>query len=322
MSFYQRVHQAARTLLSRGVLLFVCLLCHSAQAEVLLLLSSDAPYYGETANSLKTAAGEDPTNALTFKVLTLQSPEADTALTQTWQLIVAIGSKATQQVLSEPGNSPVLSIFTPKNAFENIKVREDAGSPRSVSVIYLDQPLERVVNLATRLMPEAKQLGAVFGPISKTWEDGLKSLASQRGIALNSAHLTPEDNPVAVLRPLVRGSDLFIALPDHAPLNRAVAKWILHLSFQQKVPVIGFSKAYTNAGALASIYSSPEDIGRQAGQFIVARLIEGDTTLPQAQYPRYFTISTNFTVAGSLGIHLPPDNELYRSLEQQETTLP
>ncbi len=322
MSIYQRVYQVARSLLRGGVLLFVCLLGHSAQAEVLLLLSSDAPYYMETANSLQTAAADYSKDALSFRILTLQSPETDAELSQTWQLIVTIGSKATQQVLSEPGNSPVLSIFTPKNAFESIQVRDDVASPRSVSVIYLDQPLERVVNLATRLKPEAKKLGAVFGPISKEWEDELKSLTAHRAITLNSAHLTPEDNPVAVLRPLVKDSDLFIALPDHAPLNRAIAKWILHLSFQKKVPVIGFSKAYTNAGALASIYSSPEDIGRQAGQYIVARLVDGDTTLPQAQYPRYFTISTNFNVAGSLGIQLPADNELYRSLEQQETTAP
>lgn len=289
---------------------------------MLLLLSSDAPYYEETAASLQASAADSSPNAPTFKTLTLQSAETDTVLTQPWQLIVTIGSKATQHVLTEPGKIPVLSIFTPKNAFDSIQVNQDTERSRPVSAIYLDQPLERVVNLATKLKPEAKQFGAVFGPISQLWENELRTLTKQKTIDLISAHLTPDDNPVAVLRPLVQDSDLFIALPDHAPLNRAIAKWILHLSFQKKVPVIGFSRAYTNAGALASIYSTPDDIGKQAGQLIVARLIDGDTSLPRAQYPRYFTISTNFSVAASLGVSLPADNELYRSLEQEETTLP
>ncbi|TNE76121.1 MAG: hypothetical protein EP334_09005, partial [Gammaproteobacteria bacterium] len=141
---------------------------------------------------------------------------------------------------------------------------------------------------------------------------------AKQGIALAEGYLGHEDNPVAVLRPLVQDSDVFIALPDQAILNRAIAKWILHLGFQQKVPVIGFSRAYTSAGALASIYTAPEDVGRQAGEMIAAASERDWSQPPQMQYPRYFTLSTNPAVARSLGINLPPENEIYRRIEQED----
>ena len=105
-------------------------------------------------------------------------------------------------------------------------------------------------------------------------------------------------------------------------LNRAIAKWILYLSFQHKVPVIGFSKAYTNAGALASVYSSPEGVGKHAGELISSWLKRGDEGIWEPQYPRYYTLSTNPAVARSLDITLPPESELYESFDQQEKLKP
>lgn len=309
-----------KRLLAWGVALLVCFAVSPVHADVLLLLSSEAPYYRDTAQSLKQSVADILPGKVTF-----DSVYADSVSTETpadpYQLIVAIGSHATQQALATPGKTPVLSVFTPKNAFDALQTTTE-GSQRPVSAIYLDQPLSRVVLLAELLQPDATRFGTVFGPISKTWENELNSLTAEHGIALNQAYIGHDDNPVAILRPLVKNSDLFIALPDQAILNRAIAKWILHLSFQQKVPVIGFSKAYTNAGALASIYSAPEDIGKQAGEIVAAQLQGDESTTPRARYPRYFTIGTNPAVARSLGIHLPPENELYRDIEQREQSLP
>lgn len=306
-------------LLKRGMLLLALLVSSYTQASVLLLLSSDASYYQETAEAIKTSLREQsPPPEIRFATASLQNPGWENALNQEHQLIVAIGSNATKSALQLPGDTPLLSIFIPKNAFDALHVEQSADRQRPVSVIYLDQPLCRVVSLASLLQPEATRYGAVFGPISRVFEEELKSLTAKQGIALAEGYLGHEDNPVAVLRPLVQDSDVFIALPDQAILNRAIAKWILHLGFQQKVPVIGFSRAYTSAGALASIYTAPEDVGRQAGEMIAAASERDWSQPPQMQYPRYFTLSTNPAVARSLGINLPPENEIYRRIEQED----
>ena len=53
-------------------------------------------------------------------------------------------------------------------------------------------------------------------------------------------------------------------------INIATAKWILQLSYRYRVPVIAYSMAYLNGGALAAIYSSPENVGRQTADLIIA----------------------------------------------------
>lgn len=302
-----------------GVISLLLLLTSPAHAGVLLLLSSNASYYRETAEALRAQLSPAETSV---EVATIEQQNLNTVLRQPHPLIVAIGSKATRTALDQGGDSALLSIFIPKNAYDALQLPALDTSQRSLSVIYLDQPLNRVVSLAALLEPRATRFGTVFGPISRESEADLKALTNARGITLEQAYLNHEDNPLAILRPLVKQADVFIALPDQAILNRAIAKWILHLSFQQKVPVIGFSKAYTNAGALASIYSAPEDIGKQAGELVRNWLSNPDQRGAQEQYPKYFTISTNPAVARSLNINLPAENQLYRAIEQQEQAVP
>lgn len=146
----------------------------------------------------------------------------------------------------------------------------------------------------------------------------MEGLAKAGGIELKYDFLSKEDNPVSTLKPVVTESELFIAIPDHAILNKAIARWILYLSFQHKIPVIGFSNAYTNAGAIASVYSSPNDIGKQAAEAIAGWVKDGNNSIWDPVYPRYFTLSTNPAVARSLGISLPSDKELYIQFKQKE----
>lgn len=285
---------------------------------MLLLLSSNAPYYLETADSLqKTVHKALPENP-GFSIINLHETRLSNQQASSYQLIVAIGSYATREAVGLGSEAPVLSIFTPKNAYEAAWPEHARAPTGQASAIFLDQPLGRMITLAALLKPDATRFSTIFGPVSKALEAELKVLTTSRGLVLKHGYLDQKDNPVSVLRPVVKGTDLFLALPDQAVLNRAIAKWILHLSFQQKVPVIGFSKAYTNAGALASIFSSPDDIGRQAGELISHWLRDPESTLGKPQYPRYFTISTNPAVARSLGISLPAENELYMNIEKQE----
>ena len=306
------------TLSTLGLLLLSLLTCPIAQADILLLLSSDASYYLETADSLQDTVNKTLPGNPAFSIIDLHKTELPDHQDPPYQLIVAIGSYATREVVDWGGETPVLSIFTPKNAYESAWSAHDKAPTRSVSAIFLDQPLSRVITLASLLKPEATRFSTIFGPVSRGLETELETLTAARGLVLKHGYLDREDNPVSVLRPVVNGTDLFIALPDQAVLNRAIAKWILHLSFQQKVPVIGFSKAYTVAGALASIFSSPDDIGRQAGEQISQWLRNPESTLGEPQYPRYFSISTNPAIARSLGISLPTDNTLYMDIQKQE----
>jgi putative ABC transport system substrate-binding protein len=312
-----------RTLLRH--ILFVCLSLSgiSARADILLLLSSDVGYYRETAKSLTTTAIDLGLPKKQFNVVSLQQWQqwqqhqhhGDDG--QPYELIVAIGTAAANAALQQQSDIPLLNIFMPRNAFESLHAAEQQTS-RKVSAIYLDQPLKRLITLSCLLKPEAKNFGTIFGPISKNNQPEIERLTNENGILLSYDFLSDEDNPVATLKPIVADSELFIAIPDHAILNRAIARWILYLSFQQKIPVIGFSHAYTNAGAVASVFSSPENIGIHAAELIADWLTGGSQQIWTPQYPRYFTLSTNPAVARSLDITLPREKELYEKFREKE----
>lgn len=304
--------------------LLLCLLLSSSAttASTLLLLSGNAAYYQETAQSLQTNAVSLGISNDQFDVLTVEEfnrqHKNQPAASKPYELIVAIGTIAATDAIEHKNKTPLLNIFIPKNAFDSIYSVGAQKSSQKISAIYLDQPSKRLITLACLLKPEIKEFGTIFGPISKSIQPEIEQLTKARGINLNYDFLSKEDNPVTALKPVVTASELFIAIPDRAILNRAIARWILHLGFQNKIPVIGFSKAYTNAGAVASVYSSPENIGKHAAELIASWLQNTNSDIWSPQYPRYYTLSTNPAVARSLGIPLPKEKALYSKFKHME----
>jgi putative ABC transport system substrate-binding protein len=302
------------------IVLLLCLLCTTqlTHAKTLLLLSSKVSYYQEVAQSIQINASAQGIPNNDFHTLTVEQFKQQREPLNQYNLIVAIGTAAATEALNHESKVPLLNIFIPKNAYDSIHSSNNRITTRKVSAIYLDQPLKRLITLACLLKPKAKKFGTIFGPISRSAQPEIEMLAKAGGMELKYDFLSKEDNPVSTLKPVVTESELFIAIPDHAILNKAIARWILYLSFQHKIPVIGFSNAYTNAGAIASVYSSPDDIGKQAAEDIASWIKDGNNSIWNPVYPRYFTLSTNPAVARSLGISLPSDKELYIQFKQKE----
>lgn len=73
---------------------------------------------------------------------------------------------------------------------------------------------------------------------------------------------------------------------------------------------------YVKAGALLALYSTPAQIGQQAGEVARQGLASGSLQPPAA--PRHFRIGTNPYVARSLGISLEDASVLQERLERAE----
>jgi ABC-type uncharacterized transport system substrate-binding protein len=100
---------------------------------------------------------------------------------------------------------------------------------------------------------------------------------------------------------------------------------LLLTTYRAQVPVVGFSEGLVKAGALLGLFSTAQQMGKQGAE-IVSRVLAGDAGLPAPQYPRYFTVRINNSVARSLGISLPDETALGTALitrsEQRETMRP
>ena len=285
---------------------------HATGLPVYLLLSGEQSYYREVSGEFQEALARQ-FDAPTVHVYGLdQGQDLEVVPGST---VVTVGSKASELALKRFPNEDILSLLMPAAAWDELCSRLP-GSGRRAAVV-IDQPLERSLALGKLLVPSAQRVGTVFGPVSVASKPQLLSAVQHSSMELVFADLTSDDNPIGVLTPLVQKTDLFITVADRAAFNKSVAKWLLYLSFRQKVSVIGFSQSYVKAGALAAVYSSPENIGHHGAELLTLLLSseEGASMVAEnwrTHSPKYYTLEVNREVARALNITVPELSSLYQ----------
>ncbi len=232
-------------------------------------------------------------------------------------LIVAIGSDAARLAETLPRTHPVLDILIPRLLYEQLTT---AGSTRSA--LYIDQPFERQLHLCRLLVPNLRELAVLYGPSSQSSDSELRRVAQRFGITLKTQHVTAGNNPNAALDRILDGSQLLLALPDPDVFTRYTVAGLLLTTYHHGVPVLGFSAAYVRAGALAAVYSTPEQIGRAAAEMALSAHTSAGWILPAPRYPAYFKVAVNRQVGRSLNLKLPKSRRLQRSLLGMEQEPP
>lgn len=303
--------QGISHILQRCLLLVFLLLPFQAEARPLILLSESSELYRKVSEEIKRAYPQPLDEYSTENFPAQRQRSMDPS--------VAVGAKACELLLQRNSDSDnLICTFIPRMAFESLIALygndSTAAAPRRITAVYLDQPLARQLHLARLLKPDAKSVGTMFGPFSAGSQPLFLQAAAAEQLTPVSITLKESDNPVEQLKPLIQQSDVFLALPDRALFNRATAKWLLYITLQQQIPVIGFSRTYVEAGALAAVYSTPGQIGRQTGELL--RTLTPSQPLPAPAYPKYFNVSSNPVVARSLRLPVPDDSVLLRALTE------
>ena len=279
-------------------------------ADSLIVLSRQLVSYQTVADTIASDL-KSPSRIITLEELKLSNYD-----TSDYQQIIALGSKAGDKLFDViPDHKNLFISFLPRQTYESILEKHSHHNRITngkVTAIYLDQPYARQLALARLISPNAQSIATALGPHSSNDLPLLKKAAKDHQLKLKYATLKETDNPIHKLQPLIRGADLFLSLPDKSVFNRTTAKWILYISFRQRIPLIGFSRKYVDAGALAAVYSTPEDIGHQTAQTI--RLYATNKRLPPPAYSNHFRVATNETAANSLRITIPSEAMLTEQL--------
>ena len=135
---------------------------------------------------------------------------------------------------------------------------------------------------------------------------------------LNQHRIDTDNKLLPVLRRLLQQNDVLLMLPRQAIFNRDSLKGVLLTSYRNRRPAVSYSPAHVKSGALASIYSSPQDIGRHLALLVEQKIDDPAWQMPPFQFARYYSISTNQRVARALGLDLPARGELRTSLDVLE----
>jgi ABC-type uncharacterized transport system substrate-binding protein len=120
-----------------------------------------------------------------------------------------------------------------------------------------------------------------------------------RGMQEVSAKVEHGTELFAGLKIALDDVSVLIAIPDPQVFNSRSISNILLSTYRARTPLVGFSPAYTKAGSMVSLHSTPVQIGRQAGGLAFSLLRRGSRVV--SQYPVEFSVDVNQQVARSLG---------------------
>jgi hypothetical protein len=285
-----------------------------AYADNLIVISREADSYHQVADSINQSLNTN------YKVITLKELDENSHSIGDYQQIIAVGSRAADQLVTlAPADTPLYVSFIPRQTYSQLLLKyadHQRIKTKKITAIYLDQPYYRQLALAKLVTPSAKSIATALGPHSSNDRKLLQKAAKKLDLELKSVTLAETDNPIHKLQPLIKSADIFLSLPDKSVFNRTTAKWVLYISFRQRIPLIAFSKKYVEAGALAAVYSTPEDIGKQTAEALKYYAVRG--RLPDPTYSDFFDVSTNKAAANSLRIVIPPEENLVEQLRGLE----
>jgi ABC-type uncharacterized transport system substrate-binding protein len=292
--------------LTLGILL-LSLPCIAASAQVtgqiIIVKSSDNSYFDETIATLVNHV--DPASRI--KLVMAQELGNESIDLQPQNLLVALGRSAVETInrLNTRANSI--------NAYLTLEQYNSLDIDHQVTVL-LDQPMHRYLAFS-KLMLGVDSIGII--------DDGEIELKARTAITLNEFDLTlnqyrldPENKLLPVLRELLQHSDSLLMLPRESIYNRDTVKGVLLASYRSRKPVVSYSPAHVRSGAVASIYSSPIDIGRHLALLINQALNKESNTGTPFQFARFYSITTNSRVATALGINLPAEQNLRATLDK------
>jgi len=96
-------------------------------------------------------------------------------------------------------------------------------------------------------------------------------------------------------------------IPDPTGIYFANMKQIIDLSIKHRIPVVGTTSAYANAGALMSYEPNEADLWRRAATY-VDKILRGakPADLPVEQ-PTKFELVINLKAAKQIGLTIPPN---------------
>ena len=302
------LYSSARWLLL--VFLFACSHAKSNKFDhILFVLSKSSPDYQNIVNSIVSNPGDN--KAISYEILFYEEQKKLDKNLQKADLVVSLGSSAADRVMARKISQPLITTLITESAFNSLAEKHFGNSTEAVSLgvnpIFLDQPFERRLRLACRLVNQLDKIGVMLGPSAVANKSIYTDSIADKSLKPQMIAIDPNANPIKQLDPVIKSSDVFIPLADSHLINVTTAKWILQLGYRYRVPVIGYSANYVDAGALASVYSSPEDVSKQTAELIQSLLTKKHKH--QIHSPKYCTIKFNKSVAWNLNIDIPDDLE-------------
>ena len=268
--------------------------------------AASAPQRIETANGPLQIVVEDDTDVTRHIVRELKGafPDAIVAqaasITKTSPAIyLTVGPTALRALLTRPVSGAVIALFIPNHLYNEIVVGTPDARRLTVTGIYADPSPAEQLRLTAAIFKKRVTVAVFISERTAHLIPTLNAAAAQTDTDLLVERISAADE---LDRALNRASNapVLLALPDSTIYNSQAVRHILLSTYRRNQAVVGFSESFVNAGALASTYSTVEDIIVQVREMLVEYATS--SRLPNPQFPKYFRVATNDHVARSLNL--------------------
>ncbi|MBI4757002.1 MAG: hypothetical protein HY778_16605 [Betaproteobacteria bacterium] len=284
--------------------------------RVAVVLSDEGQPYQEVLSGLRLRGARMRGTEASFHVV---APAAVGSLAQGgYSAVVAVGLQVAQALVGQDQRLPVICTLLPQSAFAQLLASAGPGASRRISAVFIDQPVERQLDLVRVALPGRSHVGVLWGAATRRTFDQLGAAARDRKLRLSGEPVASEAELPAALMRLLGEVQVLLALPDTAVLNSQTVAPVLLGAYRHGVPVVGFSPAYVRAGALLAVYTTPEEVGGQTADMLGHLLDTG--ILQSPQFPRQFRVGVNAHVGRALGIDVAEEavlTERVRRLERE-----
>ncbi len=284
--------------------LFLSLLMNTALAgnkgEIIIAASSGKPALYRIATRISQQLIERGIDSALLDV-----DKSTLSILKNADVVIAVGNRLSQDIAEQFPDQNLIAITTSA---------PDVKNSRKKAVLVIQQPLCRQILLIKSLSDKIRSVSVMAS--DNSMRKPLQRCADKHKLTLRF-HLKHAGESLAALLSRALDSDIILALPDRNIYNQKTVKTILLQAYRRRIPLIGFSRSFVNAGALAALHSTPEQLATQVTDLVQTYLQTGKLK-PGRQYPRDYNIYINNQVSNALQLELPDVSRIRDSIQRGE----
>ena len=210
-----------------------------------------------------------------------------------YDLVCAVGQEAAALVWQSglPGKKMYAAVLDPESV---------PGLPEDACGISLRIPVTQQVETIARTFPDVTHVGLLFNPANNGWFfDAARQASRDLGLEIVPLRVDDRSRIASLLKQQLGRIDLVWMIPDQTIISEKIIHYVIQQALYQNTGVIGYNPFFTRSGALFSFEFDYRELGRQAGEKVIALMDTG--TCPEGGPPEYITV-VNEKVARKLQV--------------------
>jgi hypothetical protein len=285
----------------------------AAGKNITLIYSTDSSLQHQIATGLKNILTKQDSS---LDISEIKKPEQMPATGENTDLVVVIDFSNLDLINSKFQHTQKLFIASNPARFNP----GDKAEKRS-AVLFMTQPYCRQVQFIRLIDGNWQTIGYLNNRNTPLDSSDIEHCADKYKMNTYKHDITPGMQLTHDIKDVLSRSDLLLAIPDKDIYNSKTVKNILLTSYRHRKPLIAFSKNFVDAGALASIYSTTEQITQSAATLVTQFFNESRKFKKQINYPELYELSFNRQVYRALDLRMPDPLEVKQALESSKNPL-